>query len=141
MSKKIEEAVRKFQNGFSCSQSVFSTFSEDYGLNSKTALKIASAFSGGIGHLGETCGVVTGAFMVIGLKHGKGRALSMRENAVIDKLIVRFINEFKKRNGSIICKELLDYSVPLPSEKQQSVSSSRCSKFVRDSVEILEEIL
>jgi C_GCAxxG_C_C family probable redox protein len=141
MSKKVDEAVRKFQRGFSCSQSIFSTFSEDYGLNSETALKIASAFSGGIGHLGETCGVVTGAFMVIGLKHGKGRALSMSENAVIDELIIRFIEEFKRRNGSIICKELLDYSVSLPSENPQGVSSSRCSKFVRDSAEILEEIL
>ena len=37
------------------------------------ALKVSGAFGGGMGHLGETCGAVTGAFMLIGLKYGKTR--------------------------------------------------------------------
>jgi C_GCAxxG_C_C family probable redox protein len=41
------------------------------------ALKIASGFGGGMGRLAETCGAVTGAFMVLGLKYGS--AASDRE--------------------------------------------------------------
>jgi len=39
----------------------------------ETALKVSGTFGGGMGHLGETCGAVTGAFMLIWLKHGKTR--------------------------------------------------------------------
>ena len=54
---------------FNCAQTVFSLFAPDLGIDEKTALKIASGFGGGMA-CAETCGAVTGAYMVIGLKHG-----------------------------------------------------------------------
>ena len=43
-----------------------------FGLDRETALHVAGAF-GGMARRGGTCGAVTGAFMVIGLKYGKTR--------------------------------------------------------------------
>ncbi|UCD85357.1 MAG: C_GCAxxG_C_C family protein, partial [Deltaproteobacteria bacterium] len=67
---KVKSAVSCFKEGFSCSQVLLSTYGTDFGLDRETALKVAGAFGGGMGRMGEVCGAVTGAFMVIGLKHG-----------------------------------------------------------------------
>ena len=68
---KIDTAVSGFKEGFNCAQSVLSAFSEELGLTRETALKIACPFGGGMARQAETCGAVTGAFMVIGLKYGQ----------------------------------------------------------------------
>jgi len=39
------------------------------GLDRETALKVAGAFGAGMARTGGTCGSVTGALMVIGLKY------------------------------------------------------------------------
>jgi C_GCAxxG_C_C family probable redox protein len=77
---KVDSAVSSFKEGFNCSQSVFSTYSRLFGLNHEVALKIAQGFGGGFARMGQTCGAVTGAFMVIGLKYGKVKAGSKRKN-------------------------------------------------------------
>ena len=70
----VDRAGSGFEEGFNCSQAVFSAWAEELGLDRETALRVATAFGGGMGHRGDTCGAVTGAFMAIGLKHGRLRA-------------------------------------------------------------------
>ena len=36
-----------------------------------TALKLSCALGGGMAHTGNTCGAVSGALMVIGMKYGR----------------------------------------------------------------------
>jgi C_GCAxxG_C_C family probable redox protein len=74
---RIEESVAYFREGFSCSQAIVAAYAPSLGLDRDTALKIASGFGGGMGRLAETCGAITGAFMVLGLKYGS--AASDRE--------------------------------------------------------------
>jgi hypothetical protein len=62
---KIEQAVAYFKEGFSCSQAIVAAYAPSLGLDRDTALKIASGFGGGMGRLAETCGAVTGSFMVL----------------------------------------------------------------------------
>ena len=69
MSAKTEEAVKRFKKGFNCSQAVFSSYSEQFGLDGDVACKVATGFGGGM-RMAGTCGAVTGAFMVLGLKYG-----------------------------------------------------------------------
>jgi C_GCAxxG_C_C family probable redox protein len=69
-----------------------------------------------MGRRGETCGAVTGAFMVIGLKYGKATA---EDDAARDKtyeLVGEFVARFKDRHGSIVCKKLLGYDLSNPKE-------------------------
>ena len=71
-------------------------------------------FGGGIGHMGETCGAVTGVIMVIGLKYGKTRAEDEQIEEKAYSLIQEFVEKFNSRNGSIICRELLGYDISTP---------------------------
>src|SRR5665647_476913 len=68
---KSDEALASFRNGFTCPSAVFSAFSDELGLDSDTAKKIACGFGAGISKTGNICGAVSGAIMVIGLKYGK----------------------------------------------------------------------
>ncbi len=145
MSNRIEKAEHRFEEGCSCSQSVFSAFAEDLGLDPDKALKIASSFGGGMAHLGETCGVVTGALMALGLKYGKSRAMTSDEKNFIDSKVHKFIQEFKSKHSSITCKELLGYDISIPEQRQECIAKQltkkECPKFVKTSAEILEKLI
>ena len=145
MSAKSEQAVRKFRKGINCSQAVLSVYAEEFGLCRETALKIACGFGGGMGRMALTCGTVTGAFMVIGLKYGN---VDANEKEIKEKtygLVREFARRFEKRNGSSICRELLgcDISEPegLRSAKENGLFTSVCPGLVREAVEILEEMM
>ena len=68
--RKVSEAFAGGM-GFNCCQALLSTYGTQFGLNREIALKVSEAFGGGMGFMAETCGAVTGAFMVIGLECGR----------------------------------------------------------------------
>jgi C_GCAxxG_C_C family probable redox protein len=140
----IEKAAAGFGQGLNCAQSIVSAYGPRFGLERELALKLASGLGGGIGHQGDSCGVVTGAIMVIGLKHGG----TMADEAALEKtysLVARFLERFKARHGTIHCRELLgcDISTPegLQAARDKGLFEERCPEYVRASAEILEEIL
>jgi hypothetical protein len=45
---KSDEALATFMSGFTCSSAVFSTFSEEIGLDPDTARKVACGFGGAV---------------------------------------------------------------------------------------------
>jgi C_GCAxxG_C_C family probable redox protein len=142
---QIENAISSFKQGFSCSQAILSTFGEQFGLDRNTALKLAAGFGGGMGRLAGTCGGVTGAFMVLGLKYGAVSAEDREAKELTYERVREFAVQFKERNGSLECRELLgcDISTPdgLQAFKDKELISTLCPKFVRDAAEILEEML
>jgi C_GCAxxG_C_C family probable redox protein len=138
---RVERAVSLFEEGFSCSQAILSTFGPQLGLDRETALKVATAFGGGMGHMGETCGAVTGAFMVIGLKHGRIRAEDEETRDKAYELVAEFVDKFRSRNGSIVCRELLGCDINTPEGLALAREKNVCPGFVRDAAEIIEEIL
>ena len=141
----VERALSAFDEGYSCSQSVFSAWASELGLDRETALRVATAFGGGMAHRGDTCGAVTGAFMAIGLKHGRLRADDEETRDLAYSLVGRFVQEFESRHGSIVCRELLGFDISTPEGMEQvsqnNLAATRCPSFVRDAAEILEEIL
>lgn len=142
---KVDSAVSTFKNDFSCSQAVLSAFSEELELDRETALKIATSFGGGMARMGKTCGAVTGAFMVIGLKYGRIKAEDEETREKAYELVNEFVKKFQSRNSSIECKELLGYNINNPEEREiiyeKTLTNTLCPKFVEDAVKILEQIV
>ena len=142
---RVERAVSCFKEGFTCSQALLSTYGPQLGLNHELALKVSGALGGGMARMGETCGAVTGAFMVIGLKHGKTKVEDEQTKKRAYSLVREFVDRFKSRNGSIVCRELLgcDISTPEGRElaKEKNLFATLCPKFVQDAAEIIEQIL
>ncbi len=145
MNKKVERAEKLFGDGFACSQAILSTYGEEFGLDRKLSLKLADPFGAGMRGLSETCGAVTGAFMVIGLKYGRTQADDILAKEKTAELVQEFVKRFKTRHGTIICKELLGHDIGIPEERLkvelQGLFTTACPKFVRDAADILGEIL
>jgi len=141
----VEKAVSLFKDGFSCSQAVCAAYAEHYGLNREAALRISGGFGGGIGRMGETCGAVCGAIMVIGLKHGSVRAEDKEAKQKTQSLVGKFVEKFKSRNNTIRCRELLNCDISTPvgfkHAMDEKIIATHCPQFVRDAAEILEEIV
>ena len=94
---------------------------------------------------GDMCGALTGSFMVIGLKHGKTRSGDDDAREKTYELVNRFIEKFRARNKSILCRELLGYDLNTEEGREavaeQNLFLTLCPKFVKDAGEILEEVL
>ena len=142
---KAEEAVAYFEEGFVCSQAVFATYAGSLGLELEIALPIADAFGAGMGGMAETCGAVTGAFMVIGLKYGRVHAEDSEAKEKTRRLIKELVRRFKNRHGSITCKTLLDIDIStdegMETANKKGLFETHCPKFVRDAAEILENLI
>jgi C_GCAxxG_C_C family probable redox protein len=142
---KAEEAKKQFEKGVHFAPAVLSTYSEGLGLDKILALKIACGFGGGIGRMGKTCGSVTGALMVIGLKHGQANLLDEESSQRTYALVEEFVDRFKALHGSIECKELIGYDLSDSGElelaREIGVFQNKCPSFVYDSACILEDVL
>ncbi len=142
---KVECSEQCFLSGFNCAQAVFSTYSGELGLDPEIALKIAGSFGGGMGLIGETCGAVTGAIMLIGLKYGKVRVDDTAAKEKTYALVQEYKRQFVELNGSVRCKELLGYDISIPEEMstagEKNLFKTLCPKLVKDSAEIVEKLL
>ena len=145
MGNIAEIAEKRFIEGFSCSQSVFSAFAEAEGINLDLALSISTSFGAGMARLGDTCGAVTGGMMVLGLKFGRIVADDAEAKEKNYRLVHEFVEEFNKRFEKTDCRDLLGFEPGSPEASQRFKDDSelekRCSGFVREATEILEEII
>jgi C_GCAxxG_C_C family probable redox protein len=140
-----DRAVRVLKEGYNCAQSVFSTFAPGLGLEERTAAKIASAFGGGMARRGGACGAVTGALMALGLEGGSSRPQELEIKEALYEVAREFVRRFEERNGTIVCRDLLGCDISTHEgyerAKTQGLFDTVCTKLVRDSVEILEDML
>jgi C_GCAxxG_C_C family probable redox protein len=141
----VAEVLELFKTGFHCSQAVFSSFSEDFGLPRETALKIAGPFGGGLGGYGRTCGALTGAMLVLGLKYGADKANDSETSRICKEKTRELIEIFEKVYGTSICNELVGFNRSNLSgaellEKRPHFQKI-CPKFLETVASFLEEEL
>ena len=72
-----------------------------------TAMKLASPFGGGMGRMREVCGAVSDALMVLGVARGYTDPADPEAKKAHYALVQEFARRFREKNGSIICRELL----------------------------------
>ena len=146
METRVEKAQRLFKEGYNCAQAVFAAYSDIYGVDTQTALRIASSFGGGMGRLREVCGAVSSMFAIAGLKYGYTMPNDDEIKARHYELVQKLAEKFKEKYGTIICRELLDLpegaDSPIPSKRTQEYYQSRpCEEFVSFAAEIIEKEL
>lgn len=126
MENKIEEArARKRSGEHNCAQAVACTYSDLAGLDEETLLAATHAFGAGMATMEGTCGALTGAAVVVGLATG--------DRARSRVLIKDIMENFRKRNGSTVCRKLKGIGTGCPLRQ--------CEDCVADAAEFLEEAL
>jgi C_GCAxxG_C_C family probable redox protein len=147
MEERIEKAIELFKEGYNCSQSVVAAFADMYGFTPEQALKVSASFGGGIGRMRQTCGAACGLFMLAGLETGCTEGKNREGKEANYKVVQELAEEFRKRNGSLICAELLGLSKTAPTPATPEARTAEyykkrpCVKMVEEAARIWCEYL
>lgn len=135
-------AVDLFKQGFNCSQAVFASCADLYGITDESlALRLAASFGGGTGRMRMTCGAANGMFMLAGLHNGSSTPHDNTGKMANYAFVQQLAGEFKAKYGSLICAELLGLAPkpqePKPEERTQQYYEKRpCSEMIAQAVRI-----
>lgn len=142
---KAESAIKHFDNHFSCAQAVLLAFSKDVNLDESTAVKITEGFGGGMGAMGKTCGAVSAAYMVLGMKYGRNNDNGDEAKTLTNAKVQEFTKRFKENFQFDLCLDLLGgyeiYTDDLKAKAREAGAFANCSDYVATAARILEEMM
>lgn len=141
---RAERAVTLFKSGFNCAQAVLAAWAEPFGLDEKTALKLAGGLGGGIGRRGGVCGALSGAILVLGLRYGTADAKDKAAKYDLYRKASDLSDAFKAHTGSIYCRDLLGFDLGTQEGQiasKQTGAFDECPHFVREAAELLTKML
>jgi C_GCAxxG_C_C family probable redox protein len=144
--KSVEEkAITSFKAGLNCAQAVLTAYSDKLNLNNEIALAVSCGFGGGMGRLQETCGAVTGSYMVIGIHTCSRFSENNKRKEETYSMIQKFSEKFIKINGSTDCISLLKSDLKTEEgqryAKENNLFETICEKCISDSIRIVEELI
>lgn len=154
IEERVAKAKRLFkEEGYNCCQAVVLAYNDIFGLDDTTAASIASGFGGGFGRMREVCGSVSGMVILAGFISPATDPSIKTARTANYALVQELAGEFKKINGSIVCKELLGLvpmgsngavaaESPEPSDRTQEYYRKRpCAELVGISARIVGETI
>ena len=146
---RAQRAVELFKNGYNCSQAVFASCADIYGITDEAlALRLSASFGGGMGRMRMVCGAASGMFMLAGLHNGSATPHDNEGKMANYAFVQQLAGEFKGKYGSLICAELLGLAPkgqcdvkldldPIPAERTPEYYQKRpCSEMVAEAVRI-----
>jgi C_GCAxxG_C_C family probable redox protein len=139
---QVEKASQLFVEGFNCAQAVFCALIDEDLISAEIALKLASPFGGGIARQGGVCGALSGALMALGLHLGNDEAAG-KDNTY--RLAGKFVEEFRGKHGSILCKDLLGVDIStqdgLTEAREGRIFDEICPLLVSQTTESLMDFM
>ena len=143
MESNKDIALARFGKGFNCAQAVLSVFCEKYGMDMETALKTSCGLGAGM-RSGEVCGAVSGAVLVVGLKHGHNIAEDKESKVNCYTRTEEFLNKFREKHNTIICRDIIGLDISTEYGMKQALDGKLfrtvCDNVVLSAVTILEEL-
>jgi C_GCAxxG_C_C family probable redox protein len=140
-----EKAIRTFRSGLNCAQAVITAYSEEMKFDNNLALSVSCGFGGGMGRLQETCGAVTGSFMVLGIFNCNKLTDNKDRKEATYSMIQKFSQEFKLINGTTDCFELLKCDLKTEEgnrfAKENNLFGTVCEKCISDSVRTINKLI
>jgi C_GCAxxG_C_C family probable redox protein len=130
MGKHVEAAAQLFSSGCNCAQSVFAALAPELGMDRESALAVALGFGGGMGRLQRTCGAVTGAIMLLGLRYGADGGADAKKRCY--EKVRELVAGFEARHGSSECRTLLGFDLGTPEGVARAHES--CGPLVEEAI-------
>lgn len=135
---------KDFMKGLNCAQIVLMQQAGRLDMDQEELARMASAFGGGMSR-GDTCGAVCGAMIAIGLLYGFDQPGDAEAKARLKAKVAAFQEEFTRRRGSTICRELISYDFAKGADEYKKAMDSGelmeiCPELVLDAIKILEEL-
>ena len=133
MKTRVEETIGRHDKGYNCAQAVACTYCDLVGVGEETMFKMTEALGLGMGGMEGTCGAITGACVLAGMKNSTGNLEKPNSKGASYKLSRQIVEEFKNQNGATQCREL------------KGVDTGKvlraCPDCIRDAARIAESVL
>ena len=133
MNTRINETIERHDKGYNCAQAVACTYCDLVGVDEETMFKMTEALGLGMGCMEGTCGAVSGACVLAGMKNSTANLMAPNSKAQSYKLSKEILCRFKEQNLSVICKDLKGV------ETGKVLRS--CPDCIMDAARIAEEVL
>jgi C_GCAxxG_C_C family probable redox protein len=149
LSQLDEKVNNYFLQSFNCAQSSFAALQEQFGLDGGPILKALTPFPG-IALQGETCGVVSGSMMALGLVFGRDRLDDLPGMRAAFVPGITFCRRFTQEVGSTRCGDILEtlfgkrFNLTDPAQVAEYSAAGaieKCGAVTRKGVRIAAEIL
>jgi C_GCAxxG_C_C family probable redox protein len=141
---RITNAVKKFYEEYACSQAILSEYCKLFNLEIEPALKIAAGFAGGM-RFAKTCGAVTGAYMVLGLRFAGRNCEKPGGRKDVYNAVCEFTKGFEDIHSSTFCEVLIGCNIGTSDGMQKATDENLfltiCPKLVKTSAELFESML
>lgn len=133
MSKYTEKALENHKKGMNCAQAVACAFADAVGVDENVLFQMTEGFGAGMGGMETTCGAVSGAVLLAGVKNSSANIEQPTTKAGTYKLSREITKQFKEKNSTLICKELKGVAT-------KKVLRS-CDGCIEDAAAIAEKVL
>lgn len=142
IESRAARAVELFKQGFNCSQAVFASCADLYGItDEQLALRLSASFGGGMGRMRLVCGAASGMFLLAGLQNGSATPHDSEGKMANYAFVQQLAGDFKNKYGSLICAELLGLAPkpedPKPADRTPQYYEKRpCPEMIAEAVRI-----
>ncbi len=133
MESRVQKTLENHRKGYNCAQSVACAYCDLVGLDEQSVFRATEAFGLGMGGMQATCGAVSGAVMLAGLKNSCGDLEAPVSKGKTYQISKQLVEAFQKKNGSLVCKELKGVETGCPLRS--------CNDCIADAAELVEQIL
>ena len=145
MSKRADQAVKNFEAGNNCAQSVLLAYADVLGLTQEQAAMVSVGFGGGMGRLRLHCGAFSAAVMLAGILEGEDGAKKEHRPQTYAR-VQEIYRRFVACNGTVSCAELLGRAGvpedPTPEERTPEYYAKRpCARVIRSACEMIDEMM
>lgn len=142
---KQEKAVALHKEGSNCAQSVLCAFTDELGIDTAQAHRLATGLGAGLGRRQHLCGAINGAAMVLGAAFGNETGADGEAKEKTYSIVQGFIREIEHEFNTLECSGLL--GVDMNSEEGKAAYNEKnlkdlvCNKLIAVCAEKVERIL
>lgn len=133
MKSRVEETLKKHDKGYNCAQAVACTYCDLVGVDEQMMFKMTEALGAGMGGMQGTCGALSGACVLAGMKRSTGNLEKPDSKVASYQLSKEILRQFEEKVGSVTCKEIKGVGTG-------NVLHS-CNDCIKDAAGLVEQIL
>ena len=133
MDSRIKDTIVRHDKGFNCAQAVACTYCDLLGYKEEDIFRMTEGFGLGMGCMAGTCGALSGAVLLAGLKNSDGQINAPKTKGKTYKLSRQLLERFQECCGSTICAELKGVTTGTPVHS--------CADCIMDAAAIVENVL
>ena len=133
MKSRVEHTIERHDKGYNCAQSVACTYCDLLGYDEAQVFCMTEGFGAGMGGMEATCGALSGAVALAGLKVSNGCLTAPNTKGRTYQLSKEIVKQFEARCGSLVCKEIKGVGTGAPKHS--------CPDCIRDAAAIVESVL